>query len=160
MDRQTGPGFTDVIELREATPSDVRAIAAGLSEQDRTELLLFGCASPEAEVLASASAAEVCDVVLGDDGHPVALCGVSRLEPGRVWMLRTAALWGSRSHRRQIPSVAKNWLDRLPGPIHYNWALASNTGNLKWLRSLGFRVEAPEELGRNGALFSYFWRMR
>lgn len=148
-----------MIRMREARAEDVRAVAAQLCQEDRIELELFGCESPEAEVLESAQAAAICHAVLGDNGSPVALCGLSGIEPGRVWMLRTAGLWGPRSHRRQIPSIAEGWIGRLPGPLHYNWALASNTGNLRWLRSLGFQVEAPEAIGRRGALFSYFWRI-
>lgn len=149
-----------MIELREALPEHIRAVAAGLCNEDRCELTLFGCDPPEAEVAASARAAKICQAVLGDDGSPVALCGVSGAEPGRVWMLRTPGLWATRSHRRQIPAISKAWVEWVPDPILYNWALAANTSNLKWLRSLGFRVEKPEPMGRNLAMFSYFWRRK
>lgn len=149
-----------MIELRQATPREVRAVATSLCQQDRTELALFGCASAEDEVVDSYRSARVCSVVLGDDGSPVALCGVSGFEPGRVWMLRTPGLWATRSHRRQIPGIARGWLNSLPEPVLFNWALASNGSNLKWLRSLGFVVDSPRPMGRSLALFSYFWRRK
>ena len=142
-----------MIKLVPAKPIHARAVDAGLCPQDRHELALFGDT-----VMGSFEAAGLCSAVIGDNGVVVAICGVSKLEKGRVWMLRTPGLWATLSHRRQIPGIAKAWLDGLPNPTLYNWALASNTSNLKWLKSLGFQVEKPEPMGRSLALFSYFWR--
>lgn len=142
-----------MITLVQAKAAHARAVAVELCKEDRHELALLGDS-----VEATFNCSEQCSAVLGDDGAVVALCGVSKFELGRVWMLRTPGLWGSRSHRRQIPAIAKTWLDGLPAPILFNWALASNTSNLRWLKSLGFQVEKPEPMGRSLALFSYFWR--
>ena len=142
-----------MIKLIPAKLIHARTVAADLCKQDQHELTLMG-----ADVIGSYKEAGVCSAVLGDDGTVVAICGVSRFEQGRVWMLRTPGLWATLSHRRQIPGIAKAWLESLPDPILYNWALAANTPNLKWLTSLGFQVEKPEPMGRSLALFSYFWR--
>lgn len=142
-----------MIKLVPAKPIHARAVDAGLCREDRHELALFGDT-----VMGSFEAAGLCSAVIGDNGVVVAICGVSKLEKGRVWMLRTSSAWASRSHRRQSRVMAQAWLDSLPDPILYNWALAANTSNLKWLTSLGFKVEKPEPMGKSAALFSYFWR--
>ena len=150
-----------MIELRSAKSHHIREVARHLCVEDRHELILFGSPGAEHEVICSARDACICDVVIGDDGTPVALCGVSGVERGRVWMLRTSGLWATTSHRRQIPGIAKRWVGeqaKTQGPVLWNWALASNTGNLKWLQSLGFIVDKPSPMGPSAALFSYFWR--
>jgi hypothetical protein len=151
-----------MIWLQRAAGHHALEVAQNLCREDRHELALFGAASPEHEVVCSAADACTCDVVLGDDGTPVALCGVSGIEKGRIWMLRTPALWATTSHRRQIPGIAKTWVEKQQqssGPVLWNWALASNTGNLKWLRTLGFIIDKPSPMGPSAALFSYFWRL-
>jgi hypothetical protein len=143
----------------EPTPAGVQQIAARLRHQDRLEVLYSHQLTAEQAVYNSWRNSSICRCIDADDGQPVGLCGVNRT---LIWLLGTDQLLATASHRRQFIRGGRRWVDDLLQSGRHqlleNWALASNTATLRWLKHLGFTVETPAPMGRSCQLFSHFWR--
>lgn len=143
----------------EPTAAGVQRIAARLRHQDRLEVLYSHQLTAEQAVYDSWRSSSICRCIDADDGKPVGLCGVNRT---LIWLLGTDELLATASHRRQFIRGGRQWVDGLLQSGRHqlleNWALASNTATLRWLRHLGFTVETPAPMGRSCQLFSHFWR--
>ena len=142
----------------EPTPARVQRIARLLRYQDRLEVLYSDRQSGEQAVFESWKNSSICRCIDGDDGKAVGICG---LNGTRIWLLATDELVATESHRRQLIRHGKVWVEALLDSGHYyleNWALASNTTTLRWLKHLGFRIDTPAPLGHSGMLFCHFWR--
>jgi hypothetical protein len=130
-----------------------------MRQRDRAEVLASHGVSPEDAVMQSWRHSVVCHSIIGDDGSPVGLAGVT--SSGSIWLLATDGLLATPGHRRQFVRGARIWVESLldsgMGPLH-NWTLARNRVALRWLRSLGFTVEPPAPMGPRLELFCYFER--
>lgn len=146
------------MRLVEAECEAVWHVAHHVREQDDLEARLgWGMAGNHA-VIVSWAASDLCVVIEGDDGNPI---GVTGLDGTTIWMLGTEELTATRSHRRQLCSLGRRWvahcLERVNMPIG-NHAYAKNRRTLRWLKHLGFQVEAPVRFGPNNQPFCPFWR--
>jgi hypothetical protein len=142
-----------------ATEEGALHVATHLRRQDVIEVFCSHGMQPEDAVFRSWKNSPDCRCIEGDDGSTVGIAGVA--SGGQIWMLATDGLLATASHRRQLVRLAKQWVDGLiasgAGPLH-NWALAKNTVTLRWLESLGFRLDHPEPFGPCAELFCYFER--
>lgn len=142
----------------EPTPGRLERIAAALREQDRIEVMASDGLTPSEAVLSSWRCSDVCRCILGDDGQEVGVCGVNG---ETIWLLGTAGLTSTRSHRIQLVRRGRRWVDELleTRPRLGNWVFAANVESVRWLRSLGFTVHPPIPYGPSARLFSYFERV-
>lgn len=142
------------------TPARVQRVARMLRHQDRLEVLYSHQLSGEQAVEESWRRSKICRCIDGDDGQAVGICGVN---DNTIWLLATDELLATASHRRQFIRGGRQWVDGLLNSGRFllleNWALASNTTTLRWLRHLGFTIDTPEPMGRSCMLFCHFWRM-
>lgn len=149
--------------MRMAPPTieGVERIGRLLRDQDRVEVLFSNGLEASQAVLESWRKSEICRCIYADDELPVGLCGVSG---NLIWLLATDELLETPRRRRQFATASREWVDSLFDECGYeclhNWALASNTTTLRWLRWLGFTVDVPEPMGASCQLFSHFWRVR
>ena len=146
--------------MRWADPTEERAyyIANRVRSEDETEVWLsHHITGPEA-VLDSWAGSDICRCIETSDGEPVGLTGVCG---DRIWLLGTEGLTATRMRRLQLCIEGRQWvkhcLERVGGPIG-NDVYAKNKRSIRWLKHLGFQVEAPRPIGLSGALFCRFWR--
>lgn len=141
------------------TSERVERIGQLLRRQDRLEVLCSNGLTAADAVRQSWQKSELCRCIGADDGTAVGLCGVSG---NLIWMLATDELLATPRDRRQFIREGRRWVDSLFDEHGYdclqNWALASNTATIAWLRWLGFVIDVPEPMGAGGRLFSHFWR--
>lgn len=134
-------------------------VATHLRQSDAWEVFCSHGLQPVDAVMQSWRSSPDCRSIVGDDGSPVGIAGVST--GGVIWLLATDGLLATASHRRQFIRGAREWVDGLlrdgAGPLH-NWVMASNHTTVQWLRSLGFDVEPPRPMGPRLELFSYVER--
>lgn len=140
---------------------DIEAIyyvANHLRPQDDLEARLGWAMEGAAAVLTSAADSQILTVIEGDEGEPI---GVAGCVENRIWMMGTEGLTATKSHRLQLCSLGRRWvnhcLKRLDMPIG-NHVYAKNRRSIRWLRHLGFQVESPRPFGPSCALFCPFWR--
>lgn len=142
----------------EPTSARVHHIARYLRYQDQLEVLYSDGVTGEEAVLTSWKNSAICRCIDADDGTPVGICG---LNGTTIWLLGTDGLLATRSHRQQFIRGGRQWIEELMASGHgclENWALASNTKTLRWLKHLGFTIDMPEPRGRSAQLFCHFWR--
>ena len=149
------------MKLVRVTPAAVQSVGQNLRRQDQIEVWASDrLTGPEAVEL-SWRRSEVCCCICADDQTPVGLCGVSG---NLIWLLATDGLLASPSSRRQFIHASRKWVDSLFDDHGYdylhNWTLGHDTPAVRWLRWLGFTVEAAEPMGPSLRLFSHFWRAR
>jgi hypothetical protein len=140
------------------TPGRLERLAANLREQDRIEVMASDGLTPAEAVYSSWRGSHICRCILGDDGQEVGICGVN----GEViWLLGTAELTSTRSHRLQLARRGREWVDELMETHKrlHNLVFAANVESVRWLQSLGFTVYPPVPHGPSAQLFSYFERV-
>lgn len=146
----------------EPTHARVQRVGRLLRYQDRLEVLYSNQMTGEEAVFESWRCASICRCIDGDDGQTVGVCGVGGNQGNLVWLLATDELLATESHRRQFIRGGRQWIDGLLSSGQFrvleNWALASNTTTLRWLKHLGFTIDTPQPMGRSCQLFSHFWR--
>ena len=140
------------------TFAHVEYIADNLREQDRLEVFYSHGVTGWESVINSWNYSEIRHGIEGDNGKPVALCGVNN---SIIWLLGTDELFSSNSHRRQFIRGGKIWINELltgGEQMLHNWALSSNVSSLRWLKHLGFEIDPPQPMGKSCQLFNHFWR--
>jgi hypothetical protein len=143
----------------EPTAARVQHIADNLRRQDVMEVAFSHGITGEFAVIDSWKNSQICRCIDGDQGQPVGICGVR--DGTSIWLLATDELLATSSHRRQFIRGGRKWVDGLMADGHTlleNWAMASNTTTLRWLKHLGFTVDTPAPLGPSLQLFCHFWR--
>lgn len=141
------------IVLRPATDADCIALAAAMRQADRDELAVSSGRSP-LEALRLSLRMSSHAVAAEDVGHGiVCMFGVGSLgflsEEGCVWLLGSDLIekhW--RLFVRLSPRYLRSMLDHYP--VLVNAVDARQVKVVRWLGWLGFSVERPEPLGRNG----------
>jgi hypothetical protein len=143
----------------EPTRDRVEYVAQRLRKSDQDEVFNSDGITGEQAVWESWAESDLCRCIEGDDGTPVAICGVNK---GVIWLLGTDELFASTSHVRQFIKGGKPWINGLVddwGCLH-NWVYGKNTQSMKWLRSLGFTIHPAEPYGPFSQLFCYFERRK
>jgi len=132
-----------MIEVRPAQPEDIPALAPRLRAVDCRECAAWGRTPQEALELALLSGGDAWTGLV--DGSVEAMFGVTpkslmdRL--GVPWMLQTDAV-----PYRAIVQHAPEWLARIERmfPKLENWISADNHESGRWLRRLGFTIDAEQ----------------
>jgi hypothetical protein len=140
------------------TFAHVEHIADNLREQDRLEVFYSHGLTGWEAVITSWKYSETRHLLEGDDGIPCAVCGVN---DGHIWLLGTDSLTATNSHRRQLIRFGEAWIEQLLAggeQMLHNWALSSNTKNIRFLKHLGFEIDPPKPMGQSCQLFNHFWR--
>lgn len=144
------------VVLRPVKPRDLRRVAADMRAQDRIEVGAFGRDPMTALRLAVSASSWSATAVTGSG--PMAVMGVTpiTLQHGRPWMLCAA---GAMRERRAWADLAPKVVEAMVGeyPALSNYVAASNGPSSRWLRFLGFTVDAETTMVR-GVAFRRFWR--
>lgn len=143
----------------EPTWERVEYVAQRLRKSDVDEVFNSHAISGEEAVYESWTHSAVCRSIEGDNGKPVAVCGVN---DGLIWLLGTDELFATASHVRQFIRGGKPWINDLVndwGCLH-NWVYSKNRASMRWLRSLGFTIHPAEPIGPFAQLFCYFERRK
>lgn len=140
------------------TPEHVRYIAAHMREADKQEVwLATGC--PPGLVLPRAVgiSREVWTAVV--DGVPAAIYGYSLTPTGEgiPWMLGTDEV---PRHQRALVARGREIVRYIDTQCRcqVNLVHAENTRAIRWLKALGYSLEAPVKHGPFEALFIPFYR--
>lgn len=146
--------------IRDASLDDADLIAPILRDVDREEIAASSGYRPLRALRLSIMASSVCRVGLAD-GVPACIYGVSQAtlfsDTGSIWMLGTHILQDHavrflRENRGEIEAMRQG-LRRLE-----NYCDARNRATLRWLKWLGFTIEAPQPYGVKELPFHYFWK--
>jgi len=136
----------------------VERIALNLRPQDELEVRLSDGVEGYDAVMESYYASTIARVIMGDNSAPVGVTGVCG---DRIWLLGTAALTETKSHRWQLAAHGREWvkhcIDVVGGPIG-NHVYSRNRSAVRWLKHLGFVIEDAAPYGVRGAPFHKFWR--
>jgi hypothetical protein len=145
--------------LRPPEPADVRAVASHMRLADVIECAAVGkrdlrhALSEGIERSVSAWTAEV-------DGVPALITGVAPLhtllgDTGVPWMLGTDLV---TQHQRAFIRMSPDYIIRMLGAFSHllNFVHAENTAAVRWLKRMGFSMEAAAPYGPYGALFHRF----
>jgi len=136
----------------------VEHIANHLRPEDQLEVWLSDGVDGYDAVMESYYDSTISRVILGDDSTPVGVTGVCG---DRIWLLGTAELTSTKSHRWQLAVYGRQWvkhcIDVVGGPIG-NHVYAENRAAIRWLKHLGFVVEPAKPYGTRAASFCEFWR--
>jgi hypothetical protein len=146
------------IKQEDVTAEMVLDIAENLREEDKVEVYLSHGISAREACMDSYCYSTMFQIFAGDDGEPLGITGIWETS---IWLLAKDGLTATKSHRWQLCTLARQWVDlcvaEVGEPIG-NFAYAGNKKSLKWLKHLGFTVEPPEPHGVKGAMFCPFWR--
>ena len=146
------------IKQEDVTAEMVLDIAENLREEDKVEVYLSHGISAREACMDSYCYSTMFQIFAGDDGEPLGITGIWETS---IWLLAKDGLTATKSHRWQLCTLARQWVDlcvaEVGEPIG-NFAYSGNKKSLKWLKHLGFTVEPPEPHGAKGAMFCPFWR--
>lgn len=144
--------------IYEPDSSHIVHVAENLRPADETEVRLSYRMSGRDVAIDSWAYSEIVRGMVTDDGEACGLCGVAGQ---RIWMLGTDRLTETRKARWQLCVEGRKWVDscieELQAPL-FNQVYSKNTESIRWLKYLGFTVEAPRPIGPSAALFCDFWR--
>lgn len=144
-----------------AQPQHIAAIAARARPADIAELWAQARATPAQCMVLGLSQARVVHTALLD-GVPVAMFGVTPDGPGEgtPWMVATTAL-DALTTQRALLRLSRPMVDAWMADFRllFNTVDDRNTSAKRWLRWLGFTVDAAEPLGCDGELFCPFYRV-
>lgn len=146
------------IKQEDVTPDMVLDIGMNLREQDKMEIELSHGISALDACMESYCHSSMFQIFEGDDGVPV---GITGMWFTTIWLLATDGLTSTRSHRRQMCTLSRKWVDLCVAEVGAtigNYTYSGNKKSIKWLKHLGFTVGEPRPYGVKGALFSPFWR--
>lgn len=143
-----------------AVPSDLEFIAAHMDPADAAEVWAASHKTPSEALEASSRVSRETYVGLAY-GLPVCAFGVGQRTlmdtAGVPWLLGTPEV---RNHAKAFARRSKDWIDR--EMLHYtrleNWVDARHTRAVRWLRWLGFTLDAPAPYGLDGMPFHRFYR--
>lgn len=148
--------------VEQAIPAHIPAIAANMRDADRIEVWVSHRHAPAQALASSLKRSEMAWTCLVD-GVPAFMWGVARLgslisRKGSPWLLGTPAIHRtSREFLRQCPAYVERMQARFPRLE--NFVHARNRLSVRWLRWLGFTVEAAATV-INDEPFFLFWRER
>ncbi len=139
-------------------PSMIYEIGENLRKEDQTEVKLShgltGLEACEQCYLAS----NVIQAIEGDDGDPVGITGVVG---NSIWLLGTEKLTSTKHHRWQLSLYGREWVEycmETAGGMVENYVYSKNKLSIRWLKHLGFNIEAPKPYGVAEEMFCHFWR--
>ncbi len=147
-------------EVVSATYEHAAYVAANIREADAKELSYLAYNNAQLAIVRSMQYSDKCYTVLVDD-TPCFLFGVCRpsllSNCGLVWMLSTPDIYKIDFRRHELDLMRDYVLDLLDGyDAIENYVHVANQVSIRWLRFLGFNLDAPAEYGPYGKLFRHF----
>ena len=146
------------IKQEDVTGDMVLDIGMNIRESDEIEVQLSHGMSGLNACMDSYCHSCMFQVFAGDDGTPV---GITGMWHNSIWLLATDGLTSTKSHRWQLSTLARQWVDLCVAEVGEtigNYAYSKNKKTLRWLKHLGFTIGEPEPYGVKEALFCPFWR--
>jgi hypothetical protein len=125
-----------------ATFDHIEPIAKRMRQADVDEIWAAAAVLPRPAIALSLDAADITGTWL-IDGVPAAIGGV---RDGVVWLLTTDLV---DKHQRRFLMEAKRQFEDVK-PMYdrlYNWVDARNTRSIRWLKWMGFTLDAPRPYG-------------
>lgn len=149
----------DELDIRESVLDDAEIFAPILRPIDVIEVASMSGRSPRSVLRSGVRFGEVArSVFIG--GEPVCMFGVVRngafSDEGTIWMLGTEAI------RKNSFKFLRNCADQVKDMVSgfskvANLCHADNKTTLRWLKWLGFTIEAAKPQGKKGEMFHYFF---
>jgi hypothetical protein len=143
-----------MIQIVPATEAHARAMAPHLRAADADEVLALGFAPDDALVESVRASFEAWTALV--DGRPMCMWGLTAPMimdvVGVPWLLTTPEI---ERHRRAFLVGSRRMVAEMLAvfPRLENWVDPRHTKAVRWLRWLGFTVEAPAPYGPLGAMF-------
>lgn len=148
-------------EFRHPTAEDVTSLAATMRPCDVQEVWAWSKHTPYQAVRRSVEVSR--DTWAVRKGSTV-LCIFGCAEPARTAILPVGQPWMLGScdlvrHSKALLHYSKPWVDQLRETYGhlFNHVDARNHSAIRWLKWLGFTIEAPQPAGVNGEPFHLFW---
>ena len=148
-----------MIEVRRCRGKDIKAMRGKLRYEDFLELKRRSGDDPYKVLVHSYRSSEVAYTGLVD-GEIACVFGVAQSSligsQAQIWLLSTEVMMKAPV---AVARKTRNELTRLLVVYDYldNYVDASYARCIRWLKWLGFTVEAPQRLGVNGAEFCHFY---
>ena len=147
-----------MLSITEPTPQDAAELALSLRDGDKAELEALNYTDHEAAILESVKVSARCWAVRYG-GKILFIAGVAPVAPGSpvgaVWLLGSVLMG---RHKKLLTRLVKGYLPKMHEvcPVLLNYVYAKNIVSVRWLKGMGFNVNAPTPYGPKGALFHYF----
>lgn len=147
------------VDVRPVLEGDAAWFAARLRQSDRDELTAAAGPDLERTLRLSVEASRGMAGVAMAGPEPIALFGFAPwgLMSGAAspWLVGTDAL---RKHGRALNRMGKAYCAEASSefPVLVNYVDVRNTASVRWLRGLGFKMDAPAPFGAEGRPFMRF----
>lgn len=142
-----------------ATAEHIDAIAETIRQADCDECWAGGAMTARDALKLSLAGADLA-LTWSVDGVPAAIGGITgRRESATIWLLTTDLV---DVHRRQFLADSRMAFDaaKRDYDLLFNFVDVRNRRAIRWLKWLGFTIEAPQPYGPFGNLFHFFWWRR
>jgi hypothetical protein len=132
-----------VIQVRPARGSDVLYLAKRLADIDRLECRVFGHTPREALSMGLRGSTVAWTATAA--GRPLAMFGVTPMSmldrTGAPWLLGTTE---ARRHHRAFVELGRAYVQQMQAefPVLENHVHRANLAAIRWLRRLGFTIDA------------------
>jgi len=145
------------VEYDTPTLADLEIVAANMREADKQEAIAMAACGP-LEALRKSVALSHESVVARVGGEPVCIYGLGfgSVTGGmaRPWLMGTQAVeWHCLTFLRANKRIVRDWSERYDLE---NYVDARHTMSIRWLRWLGFKLDAAEPFGPFGYPFHRF----
>lgn len=150
--------------IREVRDGDIEYVAERLRDADLREVQAASGLEPHVALRYSYELSGLACTIVGDQGHPVALFGVSPIDDvtGCVWLLSSDELTKGKLGR-QFVRECRSHFDRLNDyrPLLTNFVDERNTVHIRWLKWAGCHfIQRCEKYGVEHRPFLEFVRVK
>lgn len=146
------------VRFERPTPESIRFIADNMRPEDAEEVMAMNHYTPFEAMSLSVKNSAFAVVVVIDD-IPVTMLGLvigsAVTGMGSPWLLSARQ---ALNHRRKFIELAPDIVDEMLQicPKLVNYVHVKNRLSIRWLKRIGFIVEAPVPIGVNGEMFHRF----
>lgn len=147
------------VDVRPPAEGDAAWFALRLRRSDREELAAASGPDIERTLRLAIDASRGMAGVAIADGVPIALFGFApwglMTDTASPWLVGTDALL---KHGRALNRLGRAYCARATSefPVLVNYVDVRNTASVRWLRGLGFKMDAPAPFGVEGRPFMRF----
>ena len=147
------------VEVRAVKPDDAAWFAANMRQSDKDELTAATGPDLERTLLLSIEQSRGMVAVATAGGEPIAIFGFCpwglMSSVASPWLVGTTALL---KQGRALNRLGRDYCARATSefPVLVNYVDVRNTASVRWLRGLGFKMDAPAPFGVEGRPFMRF----
>lgn len=147
-----------MITFKPVTPEAIQHVADNMRKADAVEVWASSHMTPLEALESSVKLSDYVTVAYAGD-IPLVIFGLIKgtmlSRNGIPWLLGTEyALKYRREFLLKTPGVIKEMLDICP--TLSNYVHDANRVSIRWLKWLGFTIDEPEAIGKNGEMFHRF----